>query len=62
MRLDGYRTEGFHDELFLADGSPRPEARALVERSEGLIQRELGRLHNRRLHRFRISGSLDPHP
>ena len=45
MRFDGYSTEGFHDELFLADGSPRPAARALVERSEGLSDGELVRRH-----------------
>jgi uncharacterized circularly permuted ATP-grasp superfamily protein len=46
LRFDGYTTDGFHDELFLADGSPRPEALALVERIEGLADGELVRRHH----------------
>jgi uncharacterized circularly permuted ATP-grasp superfamily protein len=45
MRFDGYSTDGFYDELFLDDGSPRPEARALVERIEALSDGELARRH-----------------
>ena len=45
VRFDGYTTDGFYDELFLADGSPRPEARALVERIEALSDGELTRRH-----------------
>lgn len=45
MRFDGYRTDGFYDELLLDDGSPRPEARALVERIEALSDGELARRH-----------------
>jgi uncharacterized circularly permuted ATP-grasp superfamily protein len=45
VRFDGYTTDGFYDELFLADGSPRPEARALVERIEALSDGELARRH-----------------
>ena len=45
MRFDGYTTDGFYDELFLADGSPRPEARALVERIEAFSDGELARRH-----------------
>ena len=35
MTFDGYDTEGLYDEMFLPDGTPRPEARLLVERIEG---------------------------
>ena len=45
MTFDGYDTEGFHDEMFQADGSPRPEARLLVERIESLPAGELIRRH-----------------
>jgi hypothetical protein len=43
LRFDGYNTDGFHDELFLTDGSPRPEARAFVEWIEGLSDGDLCR-------------------
>ncbi len=36
MRFEGYQTEQFYDELMEPDGSPRPGARLLVERIEGL--------------------------
>ena len=36
MRFDGYSTDGFYDELFLADGSPRPAFRRLVDRINSL--------------------------
>lgn len=36
MRFDSYETGGFYDELFLADGTPRPEFRSLVDRIESL--------------------------
>ncbi len=45
MKFDGYSTDGFHDELFFKDGTPRPEARALVERIEALSEGELARRH-----------------
>jgi uncharacterized circularly permuted ATP-grasp superfamily protein len=45
MNFSGYRTEGFHDEVFLDDGTPRPEAQLLVERIEGLPEGELARRH-----------------
>ena len=45
MTFEDYDTEGFYDEMFLADGSPRPEARRLVERIEGLPDGELVRRH-----------------
>jgi uncharacterized circularly permuted ATP-grasp superfamily protein len=45
MNFSGYHTDGFYDEMFLDDGTPRPEARALVERIEGLPEGELVRRH-----------------
>ena len=41
MTFEGYATGGFYDELFNADGTPRPEARPLVERIESLADGEL---------------------
>ena len=43
MTFEGYETGGFYDELFHADGTPRPEARPLVERIERLAEGELAR-------------------
>src|SRR5262249_50843399 len=43
MRLDNYQTENFYDEMFEAQGTPRPRARALVERLAGLSDGELQR-------------------
>ena len=45
MTFENYHTESFYDEMFLPDGSPRPEARQLVERIEGLPDGELVRRH-----------------
>ena len=45
MTFDGYDTGGFYDEMFLPDGTPRPEARALVDRIEGLPAGEVLRRH-----------------
>ena len=45
MRFDGYSTDGFYDELFFEDGTPRPEALLLVDRIEGLSDGELARRH-----------------
>ena len=45
MRFEGYTTDGFYDELFFEDGTPRPEARPLVERIEGLSGGQLERRH-----------------
>ena len=45
MNFDGYDVGDFYDEMFLPDGTPRPEARALVERIEGLPGGELVRRH-----------------
>ena len=45
MTFEDYDTESFYDEMFLPDGSPRPEARQLVERIEGLPDGELVRRH-----------------
>ena len=45
MTFESYDTGGFYDEMFLPDGSPRPEARQLVERIEGLPAGELVRRH-----------------
>ena len=39
MKFDNYRTEGFYDELFAADGNPRPEGQALVDRINGCLER-----------------------
>ena len=36
MRFSSYRTEGFYDEMFQEDGSPRPHARLLLESVESL--------------------------
>ncbi len=36
MRFSSYRTEGFYDEMFEEDGSPRPHARLLLESVESL--------------------------
>src|SRR3984957_5490794 len=36
MRLHGYQTEGFQDEMFDDGGSPRPEARLLLEAIQSL--------------------------
>ena len=45
MTFKGYDTGGFYDEMFLPDGTPRPEARALVDRINGLPEGELLRRH-----------------
>ena len=45
MNFDKYQTEGFYDEMFLDDGTPRPEARALVDRIQELPEGELERRH-----------------
>ena len=45
MTFENYDTERFYDEMFLPDGAPRPEARQLVERIEGLPDGELVRRH-----------------
>jgi uncharacterized circularly permuted ATP-grasp superfamily protein len=41
LRFTGYTTDGFFDEMFQADGEPRPEARLLVETIESLSDGEL---------------------
>ena len=41
MQFTDYSTDGFFDEMFLADGTPRPEARLLVETIESLSDGEL---------------------
>ena len=41
MRFNGYKTDGFYDELFEVDGCPRLGARPLVERIESLSEGEL---------------------
>ena len=45
MTFDGYDVGDFYDEMFLPDGTPRPEARALVDRIEGLPTGEFMRRH-----------------
>ena len=41
MRFDSYQTDGFHDEMFDADGKPRPEARLLIETINSLEEGQL---------------------
>jgi len=41
MKFDGYDTEGFYDEIFNPDGTPRPGADLLVERVNSLPETEL---------------------
>ena len=43
MRLDSYLTEQFFDEMFDADGRPRPQAEMLYQRLESLSDGELQR-------------------
>ncbi|MBL9123128.1 MAG: circularly permuted type 2 ATP-grasp protein [Planctomycetaceae bacterium] len=43
MRFEGYQTEGFFDEMFDAEGRPRPQADVLVRRLIGLTDGELER-------------------
>ena len=43
MLFDGYETGGFHDEMFCADGTPRPCARLLFERIASVGDEELRR-------------------
>jgi uncharacterized circularly permuted ATP-grasp superfamily protein len=41
MQIESYRSDGFYDELFLADGSFRPAATALLERFASLSIEQL---------------------
>ena len=43
MTFDDYRTGSFFDEMFDADGEPRPPARGLVQLIEAMGEGELGR-------------------
>ena len=43
MLFEGYATDGFHDEMFNADGTPRPYARLLFERMASVGDAELRR-------------------
>jgi uncharacterized circularly permuted ATP-grasp superfamily protein len=45
MNCSGYQTDDFYDEMFFDDGTPRPEARALVGWIDGLPDDELVRRH-----------------
>ena len=45
MDFRGYDTGGFHDEMFLPDGTPRAGSRLLVERIEALLDGDLPRRH-----------------
>ena len=45
MKFAGYQSDDFYDEMFLDDGTPRPEARLLIERIEGMADGELERRH-----------------
>jgi len=39
--FDSYQTQGFHDEMFDAQGNPRPEARLLLETIQSLEDGQL---------------------
>ena len=41
MRFNAYSADGFYDEIFAADGQPRPEAVPLVDRIQALSDGEL---------------------
>jgi uncharacterized circularly permuted ATP-grasp superfamily protein len=41
MQFEAYDTGGFYDEMFLADGRPRPEAELLVQRIQALPEGEV---------------------
>ncbi|HEX4998453.1 MAG TPA: circularly permuted type 2 ATP-grasp protein [Terriglobia bacterium] len=41
MRFTAYQTDGFYDEMFEADGQPRPQARLLLETLESLEDGQL---------------------
>ena len=41
MRLETYQTDGFYDEMFEADGTPRKRVRGLANRLAGLSEGEL---------------------
>ena len=43
MNFDSYEVDGFHDEMFLQDGKPRPGARQMVQLLESLTDGELFR-------------------
>ena len=43
MKFQDYETEGFFDELFDVNGSPRPEAEPLFRRFSSLSEGEVGR-------------------
>lgn len=43
MLFEAYQTESFHDEMFLADGTVRPEARLLLETLQSLEEGHLQR-------------------
>ena len=45
MRFDSYDNEGFYDEMFAADGSVRPECRALRDRIHSLSDGDFKRRH-----------------
>lgn len=45
MRFDSYKTEGFYDEMFLPDGTVRPQCRALVNRIHSLSDGDFKRRH-----------------
>ena len=43
MNFDSYEVDGFHDEMFLVDGKPRPGSRQMVQLLESLTDGELFR-------------------
>ncbi len=54
--FDGYATDGFFDEVFEADGTPRPHYRNLVERLRSFDPSELRRRERLRDQIFRTQG------
>lgn len=46
MLFNSYQTDGFYDEMFDAEGKPRPEARLLLETLESLEDGQLLRSQN----------------
>jgi uncharacterized circularly permuted ATP-grasp superfamily protein len=41
LRFDSYQVEGFHDEMFAADGKARVESRVLLDTIESLDEGQL---------------------
>jgi uncharacterized circularly permuted ATP-grasp superfamily protein len=56
MNFRDYQTDGFYDEMFFPDGTPRPEAEALVRRIEELPEGEIERRQRAAEQAFMQSG------